>query len=160
MTDTGVGARAIVVASLPKEARVATKKDLTADEWTQLQHGLAGTALLVSVSDPSLFDSFKEAGAVRKHYSDAHRNNPSELVRELVAEPGMSFGFGKRPEQLETETIAALRTATSTLRAKAPEDADAYKQFVLEVAQSVAEAAKGTSAAESAEIEKIRSAVS
>ena len=39
---------------------MATKKDLSADEWTQLQHGLAGTALLVSVSDPGLFDSFKK----------------------------------------------------------------------------------------------------
>ena len=45
------------------------------------------------------------------------------------------------------------------MRAKAPEDGDAYKQFVLEVAQSVAQAAKGTSPAESAEIEKIRSAL-
>jgi hypothetical protein len=138
---------------------MATKRDLSADEWTQLQHGLAGTALLVSISDPGLFDSFKEAGAIQKHYSDAHRNNPSELVRELVAEPGMSFGFGKSPQQLETETLAALRAGASTLKEKAPEDADAYKQFVVEVAQSVAEAAKGTSAAESAEIEKIRGAL-
>jgi hypothetical protein len=138
---------------------MATKKDLSADEWTQLQHGLAGTALLVSVSDPGLFDSFKEAGAIRRHYSHAHRNNASELVRELVAEPGMSFGFGKSPQQLETETLAALRAGASTLKAKAPEDADAYKQFVLEIAQSVAEAAEGTSVAESAEVEKIRSAL-
>ena len=50
---------------------MATKKDLSADEWAELQHGLAGTVLLVSVSDPGLFDSFKEAGAVRKHYSTA-----------------------------------------------------------------------------------------
>jgi hypothetical protein len=138
---------------------MATKKDLSADEWTQLRHGLAGTALLVSVSDPGLFDSFKEAGAVRKHYSDAHRNNPSELVRELVAEPGMSFGLGKGPQQLETETLAALHAGMGTLKEKAPEDVEAYKQFVLEVAQSVAEAAKGTSAAESGEIEKLRGAL-
>jgi hypothetical protein len=46
-----------------------------------------------------------------------------------------------------------------TLKDKAPDEADAYKQFVLEVAESVAEAAKGTSAAESAEIETIRSAL-
>jgi hypothetical protein len=45
------------------------------------------------------------------------------------------------------------------LKEKAPDDADSYKRFVLEVAQSVAEAAKGTNAAESAEIEKIRSAL-
>lgn len=138
---------------------MATKSDFAADEWTQLQHGLAGTVLLVSVSDPGLFDTFKEAGAAAKHYADARRNNTSELVRELSGEPGMGFGLGKNPQELETETLSALRAAVSTLKEKAPDQADAYKQFVLEVAQSVAEAAKGTSAAESAEIEKIRSAL-
>jgi hypothetical protein len=138
---------------------MAAKKDFTADEWTQLQHGLAGTVLLVSVSDPGLFDTFKEAGAAAKHYADARRNNTSELVRELSGDPGMGFGLGKNPQQLETETLSALRAAASALKEKAPDEADAYKQFVLEVAQSVAEAAKGTSAAESAEIEKIRTAL-
>jgi hypothetical protein len=138
---------------------MASKKDFTADEWTQLQHGLAGTVLLVSVSDPGLFDTFKEAGAAAKHYADARRNNTSELVRELSGDPGMGFGLGKNPQQLETETLSALRAAASALKEKAPDEADAYKQFVLEVAQSVAEAAKGTSAAESAEIEKIRTAL-
>jgi hypothetical protein len=55
--------------------------------------------------------------------------------------------------------MSALRAASTTLKKKAPDDADAYKQFVLEVAQLVAEAAKGTSAAESAEIDKVRSAL-
>jgi len=138
---------------------MASKGDFSADEWMQLQHGLAGTVLLVSVSDPGLFDTFKEAGAAAKHYADARRNNTSELVRELSGDPGFGFGLGKNPQQLETETLSALRAAASMLKEKAPDEADAYKQFVLEVAESVAEAAKGTSAAESAEIEKIRSAL-
>ena len=138
---------------------MASKKDFTADEWAQLQHGLAGTVLVVSVSDPGLFDTFKEAGAAAKHYKEARSNSASELVRELSAVPGMGFGLGKNPQQLETGTISALRAATAMLREKAPDEADAYKQFVLEVAQSVAEAAKGTSVAESAEIEKIRNAL-
>jgi protein-disulfide isomerase-like protein with CxxC motif len=141
------------------EGTMANKKDFTADEWAQLQHGLAGTVLLVSVSDPGLFDTFKEAGTAAKHYAEARRNNASELVRELSADAGMGFGLGKNPQQLETETMSALRGASTTLKKKAPDDADAYKQFVLEVAQSVAEAAKGTSAAESAEIDKVRSAL-
>jgi hypothetical protein len=138
---------------------MASKNDFTADEWAQVQHGLAGTVLLVSVSDPGLFDTFKEAGAAARHYKNARGNNASELVRELSADPGIGFGLGKSPQQLETETLSALRAAAATLREKAPDEAEAYKQFVLEVAQSVAEAAKGTSAAESGEIEKIRSAL-
>jgi hypothetical protein len=141
------------------EEAMASKQDFAADEWAQLQHGLAGTVLLVSVSDPGLFDTFKEAGAAAKHYKEARSNNASELVRELSGDPGMSFGLGKNPQQLETETLSALRSAAAALKEKAPDDADAYKQFVLAVAQSVAEAAKGTSTAEGAEIEKIRSAL-
>jgi len=79
-------------------------------------------------------------------------------VRELSGDPGFGFGLGKNPQQLETETLSALRAAAS-MKEKAPDEADAYKQFVLEVAESVADASKGTSAAESAEIEKIRSAL-
>jgi hypothetical protein len=138
---------------------MASKEDFAADEWAQLQHGLAGTVLLVSVSDPGLFDTFKEAGAAAKHYKDARSNNASDLVRDLSADPGMGFGLGKNPQELETETLSALRAAATVLKEKAPDDSDAYRQFVLEVAKSVADAAKGTSAAESAEMEKIRGAL-
>jgi len=141
------------------EGGMASKQDFSEDEWKQLQRGLAGTVLLVSVSGPGLFDTFKEAGAAGKHYAEARRSSTSELVRDLSADSGMSFGLAKNPQQLETETLAALRGATETLKEKAPDDAEAYKQFVVEVAQSVAEAAKGTSAAENAEIEKIQSAL-
>jgi hypothetical protein len=113
----------------------------------------------VSVSDPGLFDTFKEAGAATKHYKEARSNSTSELVRDLAADPSKSFGFGKGPHELETETVSALHAAAATLKAKAPDEAEAYKQFVLEVAQSVAEAVKGASAAENAEIQKLRSAL-
>jgi hypothetical protein len=63
------------------------------------------------------------------------------------------------PEELETETLAALQTAKTTLETKAPDELDAYRQFVLEVAQSVADAAGGGEAAESGAIEKVRSAL-
>jgi len=53
--------------SFRTEGSLASKRDFSADEWMQLQHGLAGTVLLVSVSDPGLFDTFKEAGAAAKH---------------------------------------------------------------------------------------------
>ncbi len=66
------------------------------------------------ISDPGLFDTFKEAGAAAKHYAEARRNNTSKLVRELSADPGMGFGIGKSPQQLETETLSALRAAAAT----------------------------------------------
>ena len=46
-----------------------------------------------------------------------------------------------------------------TLKAKAPDDAQAYRHFVLDAAKSVGESAKETSASESAAIQKIDAAL-
>jgi hypothetical protein len=139
---------------------MAGKAGFTQEEWAQLQHGVMGATLLVSLSDPGLFDTFKEAGAAGRHLAEARRGNESELIRELASSPpGMGFGLGRNPQQIESETLEALRSAASALAAKAPDDAAAYRQFVLDVAQSVAEAADGVAAGESGAIEKIRSAL-
>jgi hypothetical protein len=138
---------------------MATKADFTQEEWQQLQHGAMGAALLVSLSDPGLFDTFKEAGAAGRHFAQARREGSSELVRELAASPPVGFGLGKRPPDLEAETLSALRSAASTLESKAPDEAAAYREFVLDVARSVAEAAGGVAGAETAVIDKLRLAL-
>ena len=46
---------------------MAQKSDFTEQEWDQLRKGATGAGLLVSVSDRSFFDSFKEAGSLAKH---------------------------------------------------------------------------------------------
>ena len=63
------------------------------------------------------------------------------------------------PTEIESETFEALRAAVATLESKAPDEVEAYKSFVLDVAQSVAEAAEGGSEVEGAVVEKIRAAL-
>ncbi len=138
---------------------MAGKADFTQEEWTQLQHGVAGTTLLVSISDPGFFDTFKEAGAAGRHLAEARRGNESELIRDLAASPAMGFGLGKKPEELEAETLEALRSSASTLETKAPDEADAYRRFVLDVAKSVAEASGDVAAGETGAIAKIQAAL-
>ena len=46
-----------------------------------------------------------------------------------------------------------------TLQAKAPDEVEAYKAFVLELAEGVGKAAGGGDAAEAATVEKIRGAL-
>ena len=137
---------------------MAKKTDFTEQEWEQLRKGAAGAGLLVSASDRSFFDSFKEAGSLAKHLAGG-RSDESELVRELAGERGSGFGVRSSPEEVESETIEALRGAVSTLQAKAPDEVDAYKAFVLEVAEAVGKAAGGGEAAEAAAVEKIRGAL-
>jgi hypothetical protein len=137
---------------------MAKKTDFTEQEWEQLRKGATGAGLLVAASDRSFFDSFKEAGSLAKHLAGG-RSDESELVRELAGERGSGFGVRSSPQELEDETVEALRGAVSTLQAKAPDEVDAYKSFVVEVAEAVGKAAGGGEAAEAATIEKIRGAL-
>ena len=138
---------------------MARKEDFTAEEWEQLQKGATGAALLVSVSDPGFFETFKEAGAAARHMAEARRDSSSELIRELAEAPARGFGLGMTPEQVERETLDALRSGASALKAKAPDEADAYREFVLATAQSVAAAAEDVGASETGAIDKIGSAL-
>jgi hypothetical protein len=138
---------------------MATKSDFTEQEWESLQKGVLGAGLLVSLSDRSFFDTFKEAGALSKHVAAAKQGNTSELVREVADVRGTGFGVTSSPDKVEHETLEALRSAKAALESKAPEDLEPYRQLVVEVAQSVADAAGGGEAAESGAIEKVRSAI-
>jgi hypothetical protein len=138
---------------------MTTKTDFTEQEWETLQKGVTGAGLLVSVSDRGFFDTFKEAGALAKHLNEAREGHDSELLRELSQVRGSGFGLSASPDEVERETLEALPDAVGILKAKAPEELDAYRSLVLGVAESVAEAAKGVGAGESGAIEKIRSAV-
>ena len=135
------------------------KSDFTEQEWEALQKGLVGAGLLVSLSDRSFFDSFKEAGALGKHVATAKQRNQSELIRELAEVRGTGFGLASSPNKVEQDTLSALQTAKTALETKAPEDLQPYRDLVLELAQSVADAAGGGEAVESGAIEKVRSAI-
>jgi hypothetical protein len=138
---------------------MATKTAFTEQEWEALQKGVTGAGFLVALSDRSFFDSFKEAGALARYMNEARQSAESELIRELAENRGTGFGISDSPDEIERETMEALRTALQALETKAPEDVDAYRSFVLEVAESVANAAGGGETAESATLVKIRSAV-
>jgi hypothetical protein len=138
---------------------MAKKSDFTEQEWESLHKGVTGAGLLVSLSDKSFFDTFKEAGALGKHVAAAKQSSKSELVQELADVRGTGFGVTSSPDKVEHETIEALHSAKATLESKAPEELEPYQEFVVEVAQSVANAAGGGEAAESGAIEKVRSAI-
>ena len=138
---------------------MATKADFTEQEWDQLHTGVTGAGLLVSLSDRGFFDGFKEAGALARHLADARAHSDNLLVRDLAGDRGTGFGLTARPDAIERETLASLRSAVEILQAKAPGDLEAYRSFALDVADSVAKAASGGDAAEAEAIGKIRSAL-
>jgi hypothetical protein len=137
---------------------MATKADFTEDEWKALEKGVTGSGMLVSVADRDFTDSFGEASALAKALA-VHRESPSELVRELAGTRGTGFGMTASPEEVESGTLESLHTALSALEAKAPDDADPYRQLVLEVADAVAEAKGGVKPNETAALGRIKEAL-
>jgi hypothetical protein len=133
--------------------------DFTDSEWETLKKGVTGAGLLVSISDKGFFDTFKEAGALAKHLARAREDHDNDLVRELSDAGRSGFGLRASPDEVQQETLQALREAVRILREKAPDEVDEYGSFVLDVAESVAEAAKGVGAGETAAIEQIRAAL-
>jgi hypothetical protein len=138
---------------------MATKTDFTEEEWETLEKGVTGAGFWMTIADRSFFDTFKEAGAMGKHLAQARQSSSSTLVRDLGGTHGTGFGWRSSPEEIENQTDAALRSALQILESKAPDEVDAYRALVVDVATSVGEAAKGGEAAEAGTLEKIKTAV-
>jgi hypothetical protein len=137
---------------------MAGKADFTEEEWEQLRKGATGAGLLVSVSDRSFLDSLKEASSFAK-YLLGSRESDSQLVRELASEHGTGFGAVATPSEVDAAADEALQAAVATLRAKAPDEVESYRAFVLELAEAVGRAAKGGDEAEAAAIERVKAAL-
>ncbi|MFZ0341978.1 MAG: hypothetical protein WAL31_06555 [Gaiellaceae bacterium] len=138
---------------------MATKTDFTDAEWKAMQEGITGAGMFVATIDRGFFDSFKEANALAHHLRDAHEHSDSVLIRDLATGHDRPFGMTASPQEIEQTTAATLQQAVAALQAKAPEELAAYKQLVLDVAQSVAEAAKGVSPQENQALDSIRAAL-
>jgi len=138
---------------------MATKSDFTEDEWKAMQSGISGAGLFVALVDRGFFDNFKEANALAQHLRSAHEKSDSVLIRDLTAGHDRPFGMTASPEEVEQSTTEALQAGLAALEEKSPDDVPAYRALVLEVAESVAAAAKDVSPAENAALEKIRAAL-
>ena len=138
---------------------MATKADFTQGEWDAMEQGVTGAGFLVAISDRGFFDNFKEAKALARHLGEARAKSDSELIRKLAESRDRPFGLTAPPEEVERATVAALGAAVAALQAKAPAELPAYRQLVLGVAESVAEAAKGVAPGELNALETIRAAL-
>jgi tellurite resistance protein len=137
---------------------MAVKTDFTEDEWKDLQQGVTGAGLLVSSAHRDFTDSFGEASAVAKQLA-AHRESESELVRDLAGTRGTGFGLVASPKEVVEGTMNSLAAAVAVLGAKAPDELEAYRRLVLDVATAVAEAKGGVKDEETAAIERITAAL-
>ena len=121
---------------------MTTKSEFNAQEWDDITMAPALAALMVMFAERG--GAIRESVALGKAYAAARRDGGSELTEQLVSSPPRldprSMG---QPDQLRAQLPERIRGAIAIVDQKAtPEEAQEYRDFILEVADVVAHAAK------------------
>jgi hypothetical protein len=119
------------------------KSDFSEEEWKQVLEAPPSAGLIVITSDRG--GSIRETFSMAKAYTEARQQHgESELLDEIVsAKPEMDRTRAHSPEELKEHSLQNIRDAVSLLKGKAsPEEGEEYKQFILSLANHVAEARK------------------
>jgi hypothetical protein len=132
---------------------MADKNDFTPEEWTKVLESIIAAGIAVSAVDPSgLWGTLKEAAAGTPALAAVKRDpNSNGLIKAAVADfersaDGSILAMRERFTQTEpTESVqrslASLREVSAIVDAKAPDEAAAFKTWLREISQKVAEAA-------------------
>jgi len=119
------------------------KADFDAEEWSTLLQGPPIAGMLVA--------SVERGGTIREGISMARvydetrrRDRDNELLDEIVgSRPELDPRGYRTPEELREKGLARLREAVGILEQKATsEEVDAYKRFIIDLADTVARAHK------------------
>lgn len=140
---------------------MASKATFTSDEWHTLQWAVTDTMAYLSMADHGFWDTFKEATAAAKFMAAAKSDTTSPLVHDLASDikMGRDKAVAHDMAGMAGEVAARVREAAGIVAAKAPEDLEAFKSFILGVAQTTAEATKGVDEHEAAALENLRAAL-
>ena len=114
----------------------------TDEEWELLREAPPTAGMIVVTAEGG--GTFRETFALAKAYAEARKQHGvSELLDELVAAGPKSGDRFKSSDELRQRGLEKLREAAALLRRKAtPEEAEAYRAFVIALAERVAEAHK------------------
>ena len=142
------------------------KADFTPEEWQTVLQGPPTAGMIVVTAQRG--GTFRETLSIAKAYVEARQQHgASELLDEIVsARPELDHTRYHSPEELKEHGLQHLRDAVGLLERKATaEQLDAYKSFVLSLADKVANAhredgkADAVSEAERAAIREITAAL-
>lgn len=132
---------------------MANRNDFTPEEWTKVLESIVAAGLAISAADPSgWWGTLKEAAAGTPALTEASRDPKSnELIKAAIADfqksdDGSILAMRERFAQAEPakcveRSLVSLREVSAILDAKAPDEAAAFKSWLHEISQKVAEAA-------------------
>ena len=132
---------------------MTSKTDFTDEEWARLKRAPFVAGMAISLADPGgPIEALKETSATLKTVRAAESGGRGELVSALAREVVQEAGQRKNPlggfkpskgANAGVEILEELREANRTVTDKAaPDDAAAFREWLLEAAQEAANAAK------------------
>ena len=131
---------------------MTAKSDFTAEEWTTLVRAPLVAGMAITFADPGgPIEVLKETSAVVKVVTGSASEQRDDLVGEIAREiralagqrKNPAAGFKPRGAMAGKEILDELSRANEIVSAKAtPEEAQAFREWLMECAQHAAEAAK------------------
>src|SRR5215468_10721341 len=134
---------------------MTNKSNFTPDEWSVLLQSMIAVGTAVSAAEPSglwglLKESFAGGTALAKAKTDPGTN---ALIKAVVDDFNTAEGSaardalknkfkGNKPAEIKDKCIETLREAAAIVDAKAPGDSSAYKGWLQQISQHVAETSK------------------
>jgi hypothetical protein len=128
---------------------VSNQSDYTAEEWNLIVSGPLVAGSTIVVADPAIFGSIKESAAMAKAIAERGQSSEVELIQAI----GAAVRGGHKPQTPDipkvqgTEgamkaLVAECRRAVKVVLEKSPDEAEAYAQYLLDIAEVTAEASK------------------
>jgi hypothetical protein len=121
---------------------MAGEEDFTPDEWMILQRAMMAAGVIVSLAEGEVDND--EMFALMQELRRARFGDPNQLVRELASIPSFATGL-----KLDTKFadyvgpgLEVIRSASATIASKAPADLPAFREFLVELGEQVANASK------------------
>ena len=140
------------------------KADFTEAEWDTVVHGPTTAGMIVLTAQRG--GTFRETFAITRAYLEARKQpGQSELVDEIVsAKPALDRTRYHSPDELKEAGLGHLSEAIEVLQQKATSgEVDAYRAFVVEVSEDVANAHRehgvNVSDAEQAALDEVKAAI-
>jgi hypothetical protein len=132
------------------------KSNFSPEEWKLLLESIMMAGIAVTAAEPSgLWGMLKESFAAGSELIKVKMDSASNpLIKAVVADfdtaqgrstarDGLHEQFkGKKAAEIKARCIETLRQVAGVLDAKAPADAAAFKNWLRQISQHVAEAAK------------------
>jgi hypothetical protein len=132
------------------------KSSFTPDEWKLLLESVMAASIAITAAEPNgLWGVLKESFAGGTELAKAKMNPGTDaLINAVVEDFGTTEGRnitrddlskklkGSKPAEVKEKCVDVLRQAAAVVDAKAPADAAAFKGWLRQISQHVAEASK------------------